>query len=311
MDIKQLKYFQVIAEEKHITAAAKKLNMSQPPLSQQLKLLENELGCTLFIRTSKSMELTQEGQYLLEQANLILKNHNSIIQSFLNMKSGKSGNLRIGTICSAAANYLPKTLSEFYLSNQGIHCQVFEDTTSNILNMIDDESIELGIVKEPFDHSQYDHYYIESLNQGNQFVSVARNHYFSQDSNCVSLLELDNVPLILHSAHHAIITHALESAGLKAQIAWTANNIHTMLLWAQQDLGIAIMPYDSSALSKYLAGNNDIAIKTLDNPCYSPYNSLVWAKNHTLSPSARQLISFIKSLETFSSRILQKKTNFN
>ena len=303
MDIKQLKYFQVIAEEKHITAAAKKLNMSQPPLSQQLKLLESELGCSLFIRTSKSMELTPEGQYLLQQANQILKNHNSIIRSFLNMKSGKSGNLGIGAICSAAAEYLPKTLPEFYRSNEDIHIQVFEDTTAGILNMLDDESIELGIVKEPFDHSQYDHYYIESLNQRNQFVSVARAHHFSTGSDRISLLDLDNAPLILHNTHRSIIIHAFESAGLKAQVAWTANNIHTMLLWAGQDLGIAVMPYDSSSLSKYMAVSKDIAIKTLDNPCFSSYTSLVWTKNHTLSPSAKLLINYIKSRETASTVI--------
>ena len=303
MDIKQLKYFQVIAEEKHITAAAKKLNMSQPPLSQQLKLLESELGCSLFIRTSKSMELTPEGQYLLQQANQILKEHNSIIRSFLNMKNGKSGNLGIGAICSAAAEYLPKTLPEFYRFNKDIHIQVFEDTTAGILNMLDDDSIELGIVKEPFDHSQYDHYYIESLNHRNQFVSVARAHHFSPGSDRISLLDLDHAPLILHSTHRSIIIQALESAGLKAQVTWTANNIHTMLLWAGQDLGIAVMPYDSSSLSKYMAESKDIAIKTLDNPCFSSYTSLVWTKNHTLSPSAKLLINYIKSREAASTVI--------
>ena len=297
MDIKQLKYFQVIAEEKHITAAAKKLNMSQPPLSQQLKLLESELGCPLFIRTSKSMELTAEGKYLLEQANYLLKNHDSILSSFMNRKNGTFGFLNIGSICSAATNYLPKSLAEFNIANEEIQTQVFEDTSTNILKMIDHEEVELGIVKEPFDHNQYEYHYINSLNKRNHFVSIGRSHWFSPLNDNVSLPDLDNAPLILHNTHRAVIIRTFEAAGMKARVAWTANNIHSMLRWADQDLGIAIMPYDSSLLFKYMAGSKDVLIKALDSPCFFSHTSLVWSKNHTLTHSAILLINFLKSKE--------------
>lgn len=311
MDIKQLKYFQVIAEEKHITAAAKKLNMSQPPLSQQLKLLENELGCSLFIRTSKSMELTPEGRYLLEKADQILKNHNSILQSFINIKNGVTGSLTIGSICSAATDYLPKILPFFLESHKEVQTQVYEDTTSNILNMIDNESVEIGIVKEPFNFNQYEHYLIASLNIKNQFVTVSRTHWFPPETDHVNLFDLDDAPLILHNTHRSILVQALKSAGLKARVGWTANNIHSMLRWADQDLGIAVMPYSSSFLFKYMNSSQDISVKVLDNPCFYARTSLVWKKNHTLSAAARQFIRFIKSIEESPSHSLPQKQNIN
>ena len=70
MDIKQLEYFMAIAETGHITAAAKKLNISQPPLSLQLKNLENELGAELFRRNSRNMEITQKLIYLAMERTL-------------------------------------------------------------------------------------------------------------------------------------------------------------------------------------------------------------------------------------------------
>lgn len=73
MDIRQLKYFVTIAEEGKITTAAKKLNMAQPPLSKQLKQMEEELGVILFDRDNKSLNLTLEGERLLLRAKETFK----------------------------------------------------------------------------------------------------------------------------------------------------------------------------------------------------------------------------------------------
>lgn len=73
MDLKQLKYFVTVAEEGTISAAAKKLFMSQPPLSIQMKLLEQELGCPLFERGQKHIRLTDTGKLLYDRAQNILK----------------------------------------------------------------------------------------------------------------------------------------------------------------------------------------------------------------------------------------------
>lgn len=79
MDIRQLRYFLTIAEEGNITAAAKKLNISQPPLSKQLKLLEEELGVTLFNRTSRNLELTDAGILLQNKSSQLLELYKSTI----------------------------------------------------------------------------------------------------------------------------------------------------------------------------------------------------------------------------------------
>ena len=72
MELRHLKYFQIVANERSFTKAAEKLNMSQPPLSRQIKDLENELGVKLFIRKYKNLELTEQGELFLDYANKII-----------------------------------------------------------------------------------------------------------------------------------------------------------------------------------------------------------------------------------------------
>ena len=72
MELRHLKYFQIVANERSFTKAAEKLNMSQPPLSRQIKDLENELGVKLFIRKYKNLELTEQGELFLDYANRII-----------------------------------------------------------------------------------------------------------------------------------------------------------------------------------------------------------------------------------------------
>ena len=72
MELRHLKYFQIVANERSFTKAAEKLNISQPPLSRQIKDLENELGVKLFIRKYKNLELTKQGELFLDYANKII-----------------------------------------------------------------------------------------------------------------------------------------------------------------------------------------------------------------------------------------------
>lgn len=101
MDIRQLKYFLTITEEEQITAAARRLRIAQPPLSQQMKGLEDELGITLFKRGPRHIQLTDAGKLLANRARQILELSDSTVREIDDFKRGLKGTLSIGTVSSS------------------------------------------------------------------------------------------------------------------------------------------------------------------------------------------------------------------
>ena len=103
MDLKQLKYFLTVVDERQITAAARKLHMAQPPLSQQMKLLESELGTELFKRGPHHIELTDAGRLLTRRAQQLLALADSTSREIADLCQGLRGTLAIGTISSSGS----------------------------------------------------------------------------------------------------------------------------------------------------------------------------------------------------------------
>src|SRR5579859_3600328 len=101
MEVRHLRYFVAVAEELHFARAARRLHMSQPPLSQQIRRLEEIVGCALFLRTSRSVKLTPAGEALLERARRLLRNVNRDIEDVRSVGAGEVGVLNVGFVGSA------------------------------------------------------------------------------------------------------------------------------------------------------------------------------------------------------------------
>src|SRR4051812_37728862 len=125
IDLRQLRYFVSVAEELLFGRAAKKLNISQPPLSQQIKALENHLGVTLFHRTQRKVELTAAGAYLLPEAQRILQEMARVAGQTQRTEAGLSGYLRIGVNFSAPLHpFTPKLLEKFHKLYPDVHVEL-------------------------------------------------------------------------------------------------------------------------------------------------------------------------------------------
>ena len=114
MDIKALKYFLAVAQEQNITRAAEKLCMAQPPLSRQMKLLEEELGVTLFVRGNRQIQLTEEGYYLKQQAEEIILLMERTQQQLGKMGGSASGLISIGATEACGASILSEMIEQFH-----------------------------------------------------------------------------------------------------------------------------------------------------------------------------------------------------
>ncbi len=113
MNLRRLRYFVAVAEELHFGRAAERLHMAQPPLSQQIRLLEEELALTLFDRSTRSVALTRAGEVLLSEARGLLRSSDSVERVMSDFRSGEGGTLRLGFVDSSAYEVMPRFLREY------------------------------------------------------------------------------------------------------------------------------------------------------------------------------------------------------
>ena len=156
MDLKRLYYFITVVNEGNISHAAKKLHMSQPPLSTQMHLLEKELSCVLFERGSRQIHLTEAGKLLYERALTMLELSNQTKKELLDYQNGTSGSLRLGVISSVSCTLLNQWIKNFHHQHPEIHFELFEANTYQLLEQLKANIIEIAIVRTPFHAASFD-----------------------------------------------------------------------------------------------------------------------------------------------------------
>ena len=150
MDLQRLKYFVVVAEERHITRAAARLGMAQPPLSQQIRILETEVGATLFERLPKGVALTPAGQALFEDARSILDAAERAARRVDRIASGEEGELVGGITASAALHpFVPHLLRSFRDRNPKISYGLHDNNAAEISEAILANRMTFGIIRAP------------------------------------------------------------------------------------------------------------------------------------------------------------------
>jgi DNA-binding transcriptional LysR family regulator len=215
MDIRQLKYFLTIAEEGQITSAAKKLKMAQPPLSQQLKLLEDELGVTLLERGPRHIKLTDAGEILLNRARQIIELSDSALKEINDFSRGLKGTLSIGTVSSSGAVLLNERMAEFHKKYSGVKFKIHEGNTFTLIELLNKGIIEVGIVRTPFKASSFECRYAKPEPM---IAAMTREYDWSPDKTTLSVGELRDKPLIIYRRFEQLIQETCQENGFDPEI---------------------------------------------------------------------------------------------
>jgi DNA-binding transcriptional LysR family regulator len=243
MEIKQLRYFLTVAEELHFTRAADKLGMAQPPLSQQISLLERQLGARLFIRNKRSVQLTAVGEAFLPYARRII---NATEQATFDVKSiieGKAGSLKVAAVFSTLYTFVPQILSNFRNKYPKIEVSLYEMTIANQLKALTDGIINVGILRGPFLEPNID----KVLLHRERFVAVLSVNHPLANREQLTLSEIARETLICltpaatHSYANqvmAMLAEECDDLNIRHQIVDT----NTLLALVGAGLGIAIVP---------------------------------------------------------------------
>ncbi|SDP61966.1 LysR family transcriptional regulator [Selenomonas ruminantium] len=290
MDLKQLHYFMTIVTEQQITAAAKKLNMTQPPLSYQMKLLEKELGTQLFNRGSQYIELTEAGRLLARRAQQLLDMADNTIREIDELSQSLQGTLSIGTISSSGSILLSPGMQRFHREYQGVHFEIHDANTYQLIEELEKGIIEIGIVRTPFNTSPFN---CQFLNTEPMAAVMTADLDWCPEQERITVAELDERPLIIYRRFQQLLQEVFDQKQIKPEIYCRNDDARTTVLWANAGLGIGIAPLSAVEL----AAHEHLHIKIIDEPALETHIAAVWRRNTNLSRIGKEFLTALCGLD--------------
>ena len=282
MNLKQLRYFLVVAEEKQITAAAKRLYIAQPPLSYQLKQLEKELGAQLFKRTAHGIELTDAGQIFQSYASEIISLAQNAENQVHKTISGELGTIAIGMASSSTGLIPMNSFNELRKYYPEISFDIYEDNTYGILDKLEKKTIDLGIVRTPYNQTGLN---TKTLTT-EKMMAISVDPDFQQKKE-LRIKDLADQPLIIYRRFEDIFNQTFAHHGLKPFYAVKCDDSRTAITWAKRKMGVALVP---ESIATTYAQENMIAIKHAN---WITHLQLVWRKDHQVTPLMKKIIAAI------------------
>jgi DNA-binding transcriptional LysR family regulator len=193
MELRLLRYFIAVAEELSFNRAAQRLHMTQPPLSNQIKQLEDELGVLLFTRTSRGVRMTEAGEALLEEARRFFVQLEQATRVVQRVGHGEVGRLTLGFVPSASNEVLPSILRAFRHSYPDIELFLREMRPDRVVQRLHDQQIDAGFLYLPLDDASLN---IECVSREPLVLALPESHRLAARPR-VELQALAEEPFIL------------------------------------------------------------------------------------------------------------------
>jgi DNA-binding transcriptional LysR family regulator len=244
MDLRRLRYFVTVAEELHFGRAAEKLHMSQPPLSIQIRALEEELGVTLLNRTQRHVALTQAGHALLQEARKILAQVEQAVLTTRRAGRGEIGELALGFISVADYNVLPIVLREFRRRFPLVNLSLRESTTDVQIEDLAAGRIDVGFVLPPISAPGI---VSAAILREPLIAALPQRHPLAARPGKIPLSALATSPFILFPRRMApglydAVVSFCRAAGFSPQVGQEAVQMQTIVSLVSAELGVALIP---------------------------------------------------------------------
>ncbi|MDU0075944.1 MULTISPECIES: LysR family transcriptional regulator [Bacillus] len=299
MEFRVLRYFLTVAREGSITAAADVLHITQPTLSRQLKDLERELGKKLFIRSSHSIILTDEGMLLRKRAEEIVDMVGKLEAEFSSMEETISGDVYIGGGETDAMKQIARVVKNLQFSYPNIRYHLFSGNEDDVTERLDKGLLDFGILIQPADLSKYNYMTIPAKDV---WGVVMRKDSPLASKDTIRAIDLLNIPLICSRqamqqtlSKNEFIDWFGEDFD-KLNVVTTYNLAYNAAIMVDEGIGYAI------TLDKIVntSGDSNLCFKPLEPRLESGLN-IVWKKHQVFSAAAEQFLKEIQAEFTYSS----------
>ncbi len=277
MELKQLEYFRKIADTGSINEAARHLNMSQPPLSYQLRQLEGELQVKLFERTSQGVVLTEAGKLLYERAGNLLSYAQSAAQEV--SQTGKKRTLRIGVTPTTAEVMMPYFI-EFARACPDVNFEIRDGITFDLYNYLLEGIIDVSVARTPLRLEAVESRILRS----EPMVAVSSFQLRAEGGGTIGLPDLESSPLVLYRRYEKLIRDAFQSRGLVPDVFCICDDAREALLWARSGLATAVFP---QSMESFCDG---LRVQKLREEELVTQIVLIWKKGRGLPAAARDFL---------------------
>jgi DNA-binding transcriptional LysR family regulator len=292
MELRHLRYFVAIAEERSFTRAAERLWVAQPGLSSQIRRLESELGIRLFDRHTRGVSLTQAGELFLERARVVLAAAEEARSTGRDLELGLIGAVRIGLAVETAARPVPALLSSFSHDHPGVEVTVFESFAGTVVRELRDGRLDAVVVPSDFGAAD-----LRSLRLSAErwVVLAARGHRLGHPGP-IDAVELEGEPVVVTghrdgAGYDRAVTGMLDSLGVTPE---AHSGGPGPALFAAVTAGEAV------AVSTENAAASGLVVREL-RPARRVQFALLW-RDEAPSPALTELIGAATTLAAAASR---------
>ncbi|CAM3597305.1 MULTISPECIES: LysR family transcriptional regulator [Saccharibacillus] len=291
MDLRQLRYFSAVFRDGQITSAAKKLNMEQPPLSRQMKLLEEELGTPLFDRSGRRLIPTEAGRRLYERSEALLVQLEETLLEIRELGEGIGGTLSIGAVVSCVS-LLPGAIERFGREHPAVTFNIQEGDHFQLAELLRQRRIELIVARLPFEAPPgADDYGIAPLPPDPLAAAVPAGWTEYAGRRSLSLNELSTRPLLTlktdrTTGMHERIMQEFAARGAVPRVFCECSSVAVILALVAQGLGASLLP--RSVLASFRS--EDFRVLELGDAVLQADVGLVWLQGRYLSRSAERFM---------------------
>lgn len=240
IDLRLLRQFVVVAEELHFHRAARRLHMSQPPLTAAIQRLEAQVGAALIARGNRTLGLTAAGQMLLEQARQTLEQAAQALQLTRDVAAGRHGRLRIAYVGSALYGRLPGVIRAFRQAHPAVRLDLREATSSEQQRLLRDGTIDLAVLIPPVPDGG--DLAMAAFDEDSLAIALPRDH-----APVDGLADLAQAPFVLWPAgegagFHAHVLSMCAAEGFQPTVVQEAHGMHGVLSLVAVDAGVSVVP---------------------------------------------------------------------
>ena len=245
MDFRQLRYALSVSKERSFTGAAKRLNISQSAVSEQVKLLEEEIGFELFHRTSRGIESTDRGRTFLYESERVMGDLLSLTDTARRLRGALSDTLTIGMGSGMAQIFIPRMFADLERDLPGVRLEIMTAPTKNIFNELHEERIDAGIAIESNPDRLPAGLIFDRLVDAEMALITHPKHALARSKQPIDIGRLVAEPFIMSEltvGYGQVVFSLFTDLGIRPSILAVVDNIETMKMIVQAEGGIAIVP---------------------------------------------------------------------